>query len=67
MQLDMKGKKLIETLFIRGRRNKTEIKQCEQFTEATAHIGKANTNFFVLIPVFNESTAQYYYEKFMPL
>ena len=31
-QLDMKGNKLVETLFFRGSQNKTEIIQCEQFT-----------------------------------
>ena len=66
MQLDTKGNKLLETLFIRGRNNKTPITQCEQFTQATAHIGKANTNFFVLVPPFNDSTTQYYLEKFIP-
>ena len=66
MQLDTKGNKLTETLFIRGRHNKTGITQCQQFTQAAAHIQKANTDFFVLIPPFNESTAQYYHEKFMP-
>ena len=66
MQLDTKGNKLIETLFIRGRHNKTGKIQCEKFTEATAHIEKANTDFFVLIPPFDESTAQYYHEKFTP-
>ena len=62
MQLDTKGSKLVETLFIRGRHNKAGITQCEQFT----HIQKANTDFFVFIPPFNESTAQYYHERFMP-
>ena len=66
MQLDTKGNKLIETLFLRGRHNKTGIIQCEQFTQSTAHIEKVNTDFFVLIPPFNESTAQYYHEKSMP-
>ena len=65
MQLETKGNKLIETLLIRGRHNKTRIKQCEQFTQTTAHIEKANTGFFVLISSFNESTAQYYHERFM--
>ena len=58
MQLEIKGNQLVETLFIRGWSNKTGIIQCEQFTQATAHIQKANTDFFVLIPPFNESTAQ---------
>ena len=66
MELDTKGNKLIETLFFRGRQNKTGIIQCKQFTQTIAHIEKANTNFFVLIPPFNESAAQYYHEKFMP-
>ena len=39
---------------------------CEQVTETTAHIEKPNTDFFVLIPPFNESTAQYNHERFMP-
>ena len=38
MQLDTKGSKLFETLFIRGRHNKAGIRQCEQFTQATTHI-----------------------------
>ena len=66
MQLNTKGNKLVGTLFIRGRHNKTGIIQCEQFTQATAHIEKVNTDFFVLIPPLNESTTQYYHEKFMP-
>ena len=45
MQLDTKGNKLIETLFLRGRHNKTGIIQCEQFTQSTAHIEKVNTLF----------------------
>ena len=65
MQLDTKRNKLIETLLIRGRHNKTGIIQCEQFTQTTAHIEKVNTGFFVLIPPFNESAAQYYRERFM--
>ena len=65
MQLDTKGNKLIETLLIRGRHNKTRIKQCEQFTQTSAHIEKANTGLFVLISPFNESAAQYYHERFM--
>ena len=66
MQLNTKGNKLVGTLFIRGRHNKTGIIQFEQFTQATAHIEKVNTDFFVLIPPFNESTTQYYHETFMP-
>ena len=54
-KLDTTGNKLIATLFIRGRH-----------LQATAHIEKANTDVFVLIPPFNKSTAQYYHEKFMP-
>ena len=63
MQLDIKWIKLVQTLFSRGRDNKTRIIQCEQFTQTTAHIEKANTDFFLLIPPFNEPTAQYYHEK----
>ena len=48
MQLDTKGNKLIETLFLRGRHNKTGIIQCEQFTQSTAHIEKVNTDFFCI-------------------
>ena len=66
MQLDTKGNTLVEALFIRGRHNKTGIIQCGQFTQANAHIEKAITGFFVLIPPFNESTAQCSHEKFMP-
>ena len=66
MQLDTKGSKLVETLFIGGRHNKTGTTQFEQFTQATAHIEKVYTDFFVLIPPFNKSTAQYYHERFMP-
>ena len=66
MQLDTKGNKLIENLFLRGRHNKTGIIQCEQFAQATAHIEKVNTDFFLLIPPFNKSTAQYYHEKSVP-
>ena len=54
MKLDTKGNKLIETLFIRGRHNKTGIIQCEQFTQITVNIEKANTDFLVLIPPFND-------------
>ena len=60
IQVDTKGNKLIETLYVRGRHNKTGIIQCEQFTQATVHLEKANKNFFVLIPPFTESSAQYY-------
>ena len=66
MQLDTKENKSVESLFIRGRHNKTGIIQWDQFTQSTANIEKANTGFFVLIPSFNVSTAQYYPEKFMP-
>ena len=66
MQLEIKGNQLVETLFIRGRHNKTGIIQCERFTQATAHIENANTDLFVLIPPFNASTARYYHETFMP-
>ena len=58
MQLDTKGNKLVGTLFIRGRHNKTGIIQCEQFTQGTVHTEKANTDFFVVIPPFHESIAQ---------
>ena len=66
MQLDTKGNKLIETLYIRGRHNKTGVIQREQFTQATVYIEKSNTDFFVLVPPFTESSAHYYHEKFMP-
>ena len=65
MQLDTKGNELIETLLIRDRHNKTRIKQCEQFTQTSAHIEKEKTGFFGLISPFNESAAQYYRERFM--
>ena len=54
MQLDTKGNKLIET-FIRGGHNKTGIIQCEQFTQTTVNIEKANTDFLVLILPFNDT------------
>ena len=57
MKLDTKRNKLMETLLIRGRHNKTGIIQCEQFTQTSAHIEKGNTGFFVLIPPFNESNS----------
>ena len=66
MQLEIKENQLVETLFIRGRHNKTGIIQCEQFTQATARIQNANTDFFVLIPPFNASTGRYYHEESMP-
>lgn len=57
---------LIEDLFIKGRHNKTGIIQCEQYTQSTPLIKKANTDFIVLIAPFNESSAPYYHEKFIP-
>ena len=66
MQLDTKGNKLVETLCIGGKHNKTGIIQFEQLTQATAHMEKANADFFVLIPPFNKSTAQYCHGKVMP-
>ena len=39
--------------------------QCEQFTQDTAHIEKANTDFNILIPPFNLSTAEYYHTMFL--
>ena len=66
MQLETKENKLVETLLISDRHNKAGIIQCEQFTQSTAHIEKANTDCFVLIPPFNESTAQYYHETLLP-
>ena len=66
MQLDTKKNKLIERFFINGRRNHIGVTQCEQFTQDTAAIGKANTGYFVLVPPFSEYAAQYYHEKFMP-
>ena len=59
MQLDTKGNKLIEILYIRGRHSKTGVIQCEQFTQATVHIEKSSTDFFVLVPPFTESSAQH--------
>ena len=53
MQLNTKGYKLVETLFIRGRHNITGIIQCGQFIQSKVHI----KIFFVLIAQFNESTA----------
>ena len=65
-QIDAKRNKLIEMLYVTGRHNRTGIIQSEQFTQATAHIEKGNSNFFVLIPPVNECPAQYYHEHFMP-
>ena len=65
IESDTKGNKLIETLYVRGRHNKTGIKQCEQFTQATAHTEIASTDFFVVKPLFDDSRAQYYHEKVM--
>ena len=48
MQLDTKGNKSVEALFIRGRHNKTGIIQWDQFTQSTANIEKANTDFFCI-------------------
>ena len=53
-------------MFTRGRHYKIEIIQCEQLTQDTAHIEKANTYFIILIPLFNLSTAEYYHTKFLP-
>ena len=67
MQNDLKKNSIIQDLFMKGRHNKTGIIQCEQYTENTAAtIEKANTDYFVLIPPFPQSTATYYHEKFMP-
>ena len=57
MQLNTKGYKLVETLFIRGRHNITGIIQCGQFIQWKVHIKKSKKDFFVLIAQFNESTA----------
>ena len=37
-----------------------------KFAQTTAHIEKANIEFLVLIPPYNESTAQYFHEILMP-
>ena len=66
MQNDLKRNPIIQDLFMKGRHNKTGIIQCEQYTENTATIEKANTDYFVLIPPFPQSIATYYHEKFMP-
>ena len=65
IESDTKGNKLIETLYVRGRHNKTGIIECEQFTQATGHIEKGNTDLFVVKPPFDESRAQYYHQKVM--
>ena len=57
---------MIESFIIRGRDNLTWVIQYKQFTQATAHVEKANTDYFVLVPPFSEYTAQYYQEKFIP-
>ena len=56
---------MIESFIIRGRDNLTWVIQYEQFTQDIAHVEKANTDYFVLVPPFSEYTAQYYHEKFM--
>ena len=38
MQTDLKGNKLIENFFVRGRHSKIGIIQCEQFTQDTKHL-----------------------------
>lgn len=53
-------------MLIKGRHNKTGIIQCQQYTQNTATIEKANTDYFVLIPPFSQSTTVYYHEKFIP-
>ena len=64
-QNDLKKNPIIQDLFIKGRHNKTGIIQCEQYTQNTATIRNANTDYFVLIPPFSQSTATYYHEKFI--
>ena len=46
MQLNTKGYKLVETLFIRGRHNITGIIQCGQFIQSKVHIKKSKKDFF---------------------
>ena len=41
MQNDRKKDKRIEQIFLKGRRHKIGIIQCEQFTQDTAHIKRA--------------------------
>ena len=65
MQTDLKGNELIENFFIRSRHPKIGIIQSEQFTQDIKHLEKANTDYIVLIPPFNISSATYYGEKFI--
>ena len=67
MQTDLKRNELIENFFIRSRHPKIGIIQCEQFTQDIKHLEKANTDYIVLIPPFNISSAIYYGEKFILL
>ena len=48
MQLGTKGNKLVETLCIGGKHNKTGIIQFEQFTQATAHMEKSKYRLFCI-------------------
>ena len=45
---------MIESFIIRGRDNLTWVIQYKQFTQDTAHVEKANTDYFVLVPPFSE-------------
>ena len=65
MQTHLKGNKLIENLFVRGRHRKIGIIQCEQFNQDTKHLEKENTDCIVLVPPFDISSARYYGEIFL--
>ena len=50
MQIDLKKDQRIAEIFTRERHNRIGIIQCEQFTQDTPHIEKADTNYIALIP-----------------
>ena len=64
-QTHLKGNKLIENFFVRGRHRKIGIIKCEQFNQDTKHLEKENTDYIVLIPPFNIWSARYYRENFI--
>ena len=64
LQGDLRNNKIIEDKFTKGRHHKLGIIQCQQFTQDTAHIEKANTDCFVLYPSFSISSCEYFHRKF---
>ena len=65
MQLDFKKDKRIVQIFTRGRHNTIGIMQCQNFTQDTPHIEKANNDYIVLIPPFSLSSCEYYHKKLL--